>query len=47
VGMEIGAGDAGFGEDKGEDGSVSGDVVGNQMEADGEEGLHHEAHLVD
>ena len=45
--LKIGAGDAGLGEDKGKDGSVGRDVVDHQMEAVGEQGLHHEAHLVD
>ena len=47
MGLKMGAGDAGFGEDKGKDGSVSGEVVDNQMEAVGKESLHHETHLVD
>ena len=45
--LKIGAGDAGLGEDEGEDGSVSEDIVGSEMEAVGEQGLHHQAHLVD
>ena len=44
---EIGAGDAGVDEDKTESGSVAGFVVDDEVEAVGEEGLHHEAHLVE
>ncbi len=47
MGLEVRAGDAGFGEGEGKDGSVRGLVMGDEMEAVGEEGLHHEAHLVD
>jgi hypothetical protein len=46
-GLKMGAGDAGLGEDKGKDGSVSGDGVEDEMEAVGEQSLHHQAHLVD
>ena len=47
VGLKMGAGDAGLGEDKGKDGSVSGDGVEDEMEAVGEQSLHHQAYLVD
>lgn len=47
MGPEIGAGHAGVDEDEGEDGGVGGLVVENEVEAVGEQGLHHEAHLVE
>jgi hypothetical protein len=47
MGLEIGAGRAGVDENETEGGSVAGFVVDDELEAVGEEGLHHEAHLVD
>jgi hypothetical protein len=41
VGLKTGAGDARIREDKGKDGSVSGDGVEDEMEAVGEQSLHH------
>ena len=45
--LKIWARDAGLDEDEREDGSVGGVRSGRQVEAVGEQGLHHEAHLVD
>ena len=47
MGLEIGADAAGADENKTEGRSVAGFVVDDEAEAVGEEGLHHEAHLVD
>jgi hypothetical protein len=47
MGLEMGARDAGMDEDKGKDGGVGGLEVDGEVEAVGEQGLHHEAHLVD
>ena len=47
MGLEIGAGRSGSDENKTEGGSVAGFVADDEMEAVGEESLHHEAHLVD
>ena len=45
--LKIGAGDARFDQDQGEDGSVRGDGMDDEVEPVGEEGAHHQAHLVD
>jgi hypothetical protein len=47
MGLEIGAGLAGTDENETEGWSVAGFVVDDELEAVGQEGLHHEAHLVD
>jgi len=47
MGLEIGAGRAGADENETECRSVAVFVVDDEVEAVGEEGLHHEAHLVD
>jgi len=47
VGPEIGAQNSAVNQDKGEAGSLAGLVVDHEVEAVGEESLHHQAHLVD
>ena len=47
MGLEVRACDAGLGENQRKDGSVGGMVVDGEVEAVGEKGPHHEAHLVD
>ena len=47
MGLEVGAGGAGADENETEGGSVAGFVADDEVEAVGEQGLHHEAHLVD
>jgi hypothetical protein len=45
MGLEVGAGGAGADENETEGGSVAGFVVDCEVDAVGEEGLDHEAHL--
>jgi len=47
VRLKVRAGDAGVDEDESKGGSVAGFLVDDELETVGEEGLHHEAHLID